>query len=99
MSQLILRKTLMKWRVIVITIVVLAGTIIVGTSVLVWLCARPSSYVLMKAVQKGDLELLRKHLRAHPTDINSRYDADFVNGGQSLLHYACERGDPAIVEF
>jgi ankyrin repeat protein len=97
MSPSIPRKTLVKWSVIAITIVVLVGTVIVGASVLAWLRATLSSPV--NAVQKGDLELLRKHLRAHPADINYRYDSTFVNGGQSLLHYACERGDPAIVEF
>jgi ankyrin repeat protein len=99
MSQLILRKTVMKWSVIVSAIAVLAGTIIVGAFVLGWLCATPSSLVLENAAKNGDLELLRKHLRAHPDRVDYRYDANFLNGGQSLLHYACEGGDPAIVGF
>jgi ankyrin repeat protein len=74
-------------------VVVLAG-------VVVWILIRPTPQgEALRAVNEGDVELVRTYLDEGRISVTYRYSDYHPNGGQTLLHFAAERGNPEIVSL
>src|SRR5262245_38193320 len=94
------RTVRVRWPTLVV--LVCAFTVTVGgigcACLLAFAFARPTPHAVARsAVERGDLELLRKCLDEQRFDIHSRYSDWHSNGGQTLLHDAAENGHPEMI--